>query len=253
MKTIGIFGDSHADCTYLEWKTKFKSVGLGWPELLALKYKVKNYSAGGSGMFYSYDLFKHQHSNFDIIVYVPTQATRFPIYLPDEGAIRHMVPGFLANQAPQEISRTKKHNRPNDLKVIEAAISYSLYILDVKKEKEMKHLMLAEIKRTRPDTIIIPAFEDDRKDQTDIDLSHISVVELSALGTSLDELRKLANPLLDVRKCHMTDENNRMLFHKILAAIETNETHIRLSQADLIKPVGPFTKYFVDDNGRTNI
>lgn len=253
MTTVGIFGDSHADCTYLEWKTKYKSVGLGWPELLALKHKVKNYSMGGSGIFYSYDIFKQVHSKFDVVIYIPTQASRFPLYLPDEGRVRHMVPGFLISQAAQELSRAKQYNRPNDYKAMEAAIGYSMYILDRKKEDEMKRLMLAEVKRIRPDTIIIPAFPDDRLDQTDVDLSYISAMELSAFGTTLQELRQSATPFLDIRKCHMTDENNRMVFNKVLTAIETKETVVRLAESDFTKPVGPFTKYFVDENGRTNI
>ena len=138
MKTVGIFADSHGDCTYLEWKTRYKHIGLGWPELLALKYKVKNYSMGGSGMFYSYDIFRQVHSKFDIIIYIPTQSSRFPLYCPDEGRTRHMVPGFLMTQAARELENAR--HRPNDYKALEAAVGYSTYILDEKKEEEMKRL-----------------------------------------------------------------------------------------------------------------
>lgn len=251
MKTVGIFADSHGDCTYLEWKTRRKDIGLGWPELLSLKYKVKNHSMGGSGVYYSYDIFKQVHSKFDIVIYIPTQSSRFPLYCPDSGQIRHMVPGFLMAQAARELERSR--NRPNDYKALEAAIGYSTYILDEKKEEEMKRLMLQEVKRLRPDTIFIPAFPSDRIVESDIDLSVISLMELNTYGTNLTTLRSMANPLLDIRKCHLTDENNRMLFNKILTAIDNQDTSVRLAESDFVKPKDPFTKYFVNENGRTNI
>lgn len=253
MKTIGIFGDSHADCTYLEWKTKYTSIGLGWPELLALKHKVKSYAAGGSGMFYSYNIFKQVYSKFDVIIYVPTQSTRFTVYLPDENRTRHMVPGFLLSQAARELAHFKKKNAPNDYKAMEAAIGYAAYILDNEKENEMKRLMLAEIKRLRPDALIIPAFADDIITIDETCLGHISNIELNHYNTSLSELRKLSSPLLDIRKCHLTDENNRMVYHKVLSAIDNNEPVVRIYEADFVAPRDPITKYFVDENGRTNV
>jgi hypothetical protein len=251
MKTVGIFGDSHGDCSYLDWKSRYKSIGLGWPELLALKYKVKNLAAAGSAIFYSYNLFKQMHSKFDIIVYVPTQADRFSVFCPDEGRTRHMVPGFLLSQAAQELENNK-HN-PNDYKAIEAAIGYSSYILNQEKEKEMKRLMLQEIKRLRPDTIFLPAFKDDLIDNTVINIGYLSVLEFHHYNTTAAELRAHKPPLMDVRKCHLTDGNNRVIFNKVLSAIESNETYVRLYDSDFVAPRNDFSKYFVNDNGRTNI
>ena len=254
MKTVGIFGDSHGDCSYLDWRSRYKTIGLGWPELLALKYKVKNFAAGGTRMFYSYDLFSKLHSKFDIIVYIPTQADRFSIYCPDEGRVRHMVPGFLLSRAAQELE-DNKHN-PNDYKAMEAAIGYSSYILNQEKEKEMKRLMLQEIKRLRPDTIFLPAFQDDLMsniDDTVVNMSYLSSLELHHYNTSLAEMRARKPPLMDVRKCHLTDSNNRVIFNKVLAAIESNETYVRLYHSDFVAPRDDFSKYFVNENGKTNI
>ena len=252
MKTVGIFSDSHADCTYLEWQSRYKTIiGLGWPELLALKYKVKNFAMGGSGMFYSYNLFKKMHSEFDIIIYVPSQASRFSVFFPDKKQYVHMVPGFLMSNPKMHLENVKHF--PNDTKVVEAAIGYSTYILDVEKEQEMKRLMLEEVKRLRPDTIFIPAFQDDKISQTDIDLSYISTLELAAFGTTQAKLRNNVRPLMDIRKCHLTDENNRMLFNKVMTAIDNRDTNVRITESDFVKPMDPLTKYFVDDNGRTNI
>jgi hypothetical protein len=251
MKTVGIFSDSHADCTYLEWKSRYKTIGLGWPELLALKYKVKNFAMGGSGMFYSYNLFKKMHSKFDIIIYVPTQASRFSAYYPDTKQTVHLVPGFLLSTAKTHLAGT--FNNVNDRKVVEAAIAYSTYLLDTDKDNEMKRLMLEEVKRLRPDTIFIPAFQDDVVSPKYVNISHISAMELSAFDISFEKLRKLDTPLMDIRKCHLTDDNNRMLFNKVMAAIDNRDTNVRITESDFVKPMDPFTKYFVDDNGRTNI
>jgi hypothetical protein len=231
----------------------YKSIGLGWPELLALKYKVKNFSMGGSGIYYSYDIFKQVHSEFDIIIFIPSQSTRFSLYCPDYGQVRHMVPGFLLGQASRELENLRILNRLDDYKATEAAIGYVTYILDEKKEDEMKRLMLQEVKRLRPDTIVIPAFPDDRIADSDIVMCEISGRELHMYNTSLPVLRSMQKPLLDLRKCHMTDENNRMLFHKIMTAIDNQDTSVRLAESDILQPKDPFTKYFVYENGRTNI
>jgi hypothetical protein len=136
---------------------------------------------------------------------------------------------------------------------VEAAIGYSTYILNTKKEDEMKRLMLQEVKRLRPDTIFIPAFYSDRVADLDIDLSHISGMELQSFNTTRDKLASNPIPLLDIRKCHLTDENNRMVFNKVLSAIDNQDTDIRFAESDFVKPNDPFTKYFVYENGRTNI
>jgi hypothetical protein len=252
MKTVGIFGDSFADCTYLkEWKTIHKNIGLGWPELLAFKYKVTNFSAGGSGMYYSYDLFKKMQSNFDIIVFVPSHAARFSLFFPDKGQVHHLVPGFLLNQAEQELKNNKY--LPNDTKIIKAAIDYVSYILNQTKEDEMKRLMLEEIKRLRPDTIFIPAFSEDSISGA-IELFHVSTMELTHYETSWDKLRKCNPPFFDFRKCHMTEGNNRLVFNKVVEAIANKDTVVRIFESDFVAPTDPFNKYFAYDiTGRTNI
>jgi hypothetical protein len=251
MKTVGIFGDSFADCTYLkEWKTTYKNIGPGWPELLTLKYKVKNFSAGGSGMYYSYDLFKKMQSNFDIIVFVPSHAARFSVVFPESGQVQHMVPRFLLDQAERELKNSKY--RPNDIKIIKAAIDYVSYILNQTKEDEMKRLMLEEIKRLRPDTIFIPAFSEDIIPGA-IELFQVSTMELTHYETSWDKLRNCNPPLFDVRKCHMTEGNNRLVFNKVVSAIENKDTVVRISESDFVAPTDPINKYFVYQNGTTNI
>lgn len=252
MKTVGIFGDSHADCSYLEeWKTTYSNIGPGWPELLALEYKVTNFAAGGSSMYYSYDLFKKMQANFDIVIFVPSQGERFSLFLPDSRQTKHIVPSFLLSRAEHELRDNK--NSPTDLKVINAAIGYVSYILNQTKETEIKRLMLQEIRQVRPDTIFVPAFTEDSIDGY-VDLFQLSSKELSHYNTSWKTLGNSKPPLFDVRKCHITDGNNKVVFNKVMTAIENKDTFIKLVDSDFVKPTDSFKKYFVHDNyGRTNI
>lgn len=251
MKTVGIFGDSYADCSYItEWKTTYNNIGPGWPELLADNYEVTNFAEGGSGMYFSYNLFKKMQSNFDIIVFVPSHAARFSIFLPDSNNIQHIVPNFLLSQSKLELDLRK--NMPNDIKVIKAAIGYVSCILNQDKEIEMKRLMFQEIQQTRPDTIFVPAFGEDKTDGF-IELFEITKKELDHYNTSFNKLQQRNPPLLDARKCHMTEGNNRAVFNKVISAIENKDTFVRLTESDFVAPTDPFSKYFVYNNGCTNI
>lgn len=252
MKTVGIFGDSYADCRYLKaWeKTTYSNIGPGWPELLDLEYKVTNFAEGGSGMYYSYNLFKKMQANFDIIVFVPSQAERFSVFLPDKRQTNHMVPGFLLSHAERELKNNK--HMPNDLKVVKAAIGYVSYILNQNKETEMKRLMFQEIQRIRPDTVFVPAFAEDNINGF-IELFQFSNKELEHYKTSWEKLQQYRPPLLDARKCHMTEGNNRAVFNKVVTAIENKDTFVRLTESDFVIPTDPFKKYFVHYNDITNI
>lgn len=251
MKTVAIFADSHADCTYLnEWKTQYKHIGPGWPELLAEKYSVTNFAAGGSGTYYSYNLFKKMQAKFDVVIYIPTQASRFSVFYPDVNKTVHMVPSFVLVQAARG---EFKKLFTNDFKVAQAAVAYISHIMDQDKDEEIKRLMLQEVKRLRPNTIFLPAFHEDKVDDC-ISLVTLSQREYAHWNTTFQQVQKTQPPLLDIRKCHLTNGNNQSVFVKVVEAIESNDTVVRLYQSDFVAPTGPLNKYFVtSEHGTANV
>jgi hypothetical protein len=217
---IAIFGDSFADCL---WFSKLKiqpQNGPGWPELLAEQYDVINFAKGGTSLYYSYDLFCKHHSQFDRVIFVSSAAERFAVHLPESNDVFHIVPGTSLNQRMSELYHYK-----TDLRIIQAAEDYISYVLDTEKERIFGKLIIDDICRTRSDVLLLPAFW--IKDNHLIPLGHFSSMEQQYYKLSKDTIN--LNNLTDLRKCHLTDENNQMVYQKIVDSINKKISSISIS------------------------
>ncbi len=245
---IGIFGDSHADCSYLGWQNNHSEIGPGWPELLEKTRgrSVTNFAKGGSGTYYSYKLFLANQSKFDKIIFVPSQHGRFDLKLSNE--VVQIIPGFVHAIEPM---LEKFSNQSLDYKILSSAIEYCKYALDLEKEKIFNDLLVKDVLLTRPDTIIIPAFRYDifKLPEDYIPLTELSSIEDDMLGISRKDLKK-GPPVWDIRKCHITEEHNDVLYKKMLFALDNNQRFAYLTKDDLVKPKKSSSHYFkLTDNG----
>jgi hypothetical protein len=241
LMNIGIFGDSHADCDYLAWKEYHREVEPGWPELLAStrRFSVTNFAKGGSGTYYSYQLFLKHHSQFDKVIFISSSTGRFNIQLSDRN--QQIIPGFVHAVEP-ELKRYPKDSL--DYKTLSAAIDYCKYVMDFDKELIFNQLLTSNVSVVRPDVIYIPAFQQNQQLPNDcIVLADVSAKEEELLNTTRAELRK-GVPKWDVRKCHISEEHNNILYKKVLHAIDNNQQFAYLTEADIIKPSKPISFYF---------
>lgn len=244
---IGIFADSHADCSYMDWSYNAPDVGPGWPELLAKFHRVKNYAEGGSGLWFSFQRFLKCNQEFDYNIFIPSQYSRFTLTLPERGATFHVVPGFVSGDRLR-----KEHKRDNTLidnQIIEAAAGYIDHLIDYDKDIYIASLLIEQIHRINPNTLIVYAFNNTNPDR--YFLSDLTLNELSYWGTSVEKVRKENPNLCDLRKCHLSDENNEMVFRKISNAIKQRQQHLYFTKDDLIKPKKPFSTYFKHLQGRS--
>lgn len=240
LTTVAIFGDSHGDCSYLPWNRY--SIGPGWPEYLKqmAEYSVTNYCQGGTGSYYSYKNFLNHHEQFDKIIFIPSQAGRFTINVRDEQI--HIVPGHVHSIVPQ-LDRFSKDSI--EYKTIKAAIDYCYYVIDFDKEGHINDLFLDSVLKIRPDAIIIPAFKNIKWPDDCLPLAELSIREEQAWNLDRKELRK-GPPLWDIRKCHITEEHNKLLWSKIVKAIKTNQTFVYLTEKEMLKSGRPYTDYFIN-------
>lgn len=244
MKTLGIYGDSFADVNYMDWAPAGANYGLGWPELLYKKFKTRNYAVGGTGVYFSYKNFLENHHKFDINLFLISHYSRFSVFLPDVNKHLHVVPSFFKSTVHLTMEHSKNH--PNDQKVYKAVIDYIDYIMNVEKEKEMSKLMVAEIRRLRPDTVFMDVFRESNTPS----LAGLSTIELARKGLGITQLR-MEGYTVDMRKCHFTEENNYMIYEKIIAALEQGKTEVTFSEEDLREPViRPLIDYFKKDDRR---
>ena len=233
---IAIFGDSFADCMWFSRLKIQPQNGPGWPELLAEKYDVTNYARGGTGLYYSYDLFCKHHEMYDTVIFVSSAPHRFAVHLPESNDTFHIVPGSgTTKQKMAEFHRYKA-----DLRVIQAADDYVSYVLDTERENIFGKLMIDDVCRRRSDALLLPAFW--ILDNPLIPLSHFSSMEQQYYKLSQDAVA--SRNLTDLRKCHLTDENNQMVYQKVMNAINEKSSSISMSISDFKTPTKEWNMYW---------
>jgi len=202
---IGIFGDSYAD-NFI--KAEYNPTP-SYIKLLYEKYGTLNYYAqGGSSLYYSYLQFKKHHEKSDRNIFVRTVDGR--LYIPG-----HMVGNKnglnIANRGNAEQIAVNTKYTDAEIEIAKAAIMYFDYLLDIEKDSLVNKFLLEEIKKIRPDTIII--------DPT-----------IFGFGNDPDiqyyfRHRNVSN-YWDIRHCHLTYKKHQQLFKLVLDCIENNKNHV---------------------------
>ena len=120
---------------------------------------------------------------------------------------------------------------------------YYLYIQDDHFDNTMHSLMLDDIKEKRPDAILIPAFP---MSIPDLDRSkYSSLLDISQKDTlyfGLGERMPNSAELHDARKCHMNEENHKILADKMLNFLSGQPVY--LNKNDFVNPVKQSDHYF---------
>lgn len=190
---IAIFGDSFAD-------SRMDNPTPGWPEILAKKYTVKNHAHAGSALYYSVDLFLKHHQFADKVIFIITSPGRLTI--PTKDLRKKFVPNYHNAMALKEIF---KADTPF-LTVLDAAIGFFLHVQNDQYEKFVHNLMIEEVKRVRPDAIIIDAFG-----STGFD----SIYQIQLKEDRAWKYSPIVSSFTDRRNCHMTVENNAIFAEKV--------------------------------------
>ena len=190
---IGIFGDSFAH-------SRMDNPTPGWPDILAKKYNVENSSQPGSSLYYSVDLFLRKQTMFDKIIFIATDVGRLTL------STLNMRKKFIPNHHNAVALKEVFKNDTIFLKTLDAAIGYFEYIQNVNYDKLVHNLMLEEVKRVRPDAIVLEAFGSPNFDS----IFQIQLKEEIAWNYS-----PIVSSFNDRRNCHMTVENNAIFAEKV--------------------------------------
>jgi hypothetical protein len=231
---VGIFGDSYGD-------PKERANGLAWPEMLAKSYGIdlENHSKSASSIWYSYNEFKtHQHK-YDKIVFLVTGHGRITLPLPprytDPRLIHITGNGSGFNHI---INSNDPYKKDLYLKRLSRVLQeYYLYIHHSKKDEETNRLMYEEIKRVRPDALLIPCF---KNSMFNTDISLWDVCHLDMQHYKIPEKYAVER---ENRHCHMNQENNAILAGKINDWIKGKE--FVLDPADFTTPSENVDYYFL--------
>lgn len=236
---IAIYGDSFANSQEHNAPGDLIDRGKSWVEHLSEIHEVFNFSCSGSSLFYSYKLFLENNKNFDYNIFLITEPNRITLpYNPslttdnEPGLTEHINLNIV-----NSFSRFSDNNNHNI--IISALKSYYSLIHNMEATKIFHNLMVNDIKRLNQNTIVIPCFRYSTP-LMEISLNCISAYEYdnSVIMKTLwknryytwkhieDENGKWT--FNDYRKCHLNEENNKILSTIINNAIINKQQTIDL-------------------------
>jgi hypothetical protein len=124
-----------------------------------------------------------------------------------------------------------------DKKRLTAIRDYFLLVMNIEEQRTYSDLMANEVKNLRPDALIQYVTS-----HTKPDLWSISKMELEHWGETQPSINE--KDLFEIRKNHLTKENNVILANQIDQWI-INGTPLDLSLNNFVKPSEPLENYFV--------
>lgn len=223
MTKIAAFGDSFAAKSHLEFndtqemfvkeiydlcnrkynKQEFSRIR----EILGSRYKswmdvlsADTFGGSGSDIYFSYNQFIHNHMSYDKCIFVITSPVRFSSNI---NGWRHC--------GSSDDAREKAEWSPNKKYYSVLADTFEhIFYKDLDRIELINQAMLDNIKTIRPDTIFIDSFPV---------LKNIYELELKAWNTDHIESQDYSK-YIDLRICHMTNENNFILGNYILQNLD---------------------------------
>jgi len=248
MIKLAIFGDSFASDTSPEWNTSWTDVGLSWIDHLrnTNTYSVTNFAKPGTSLYWSKKLFDQHYKNFDQIIFVVTFPNCRITFdkLPD-GCNQVNNTFYNAASAFDIIENKKQFNSYNliEKNFLMAVRDYYLYIQDDHFDNTIHSLMLDDIKEKRPDAILIPAFPssipnlDKARSATLLDISQKDMFYFE-----LGEFIPNSSEMMDARKCHLNEDNHKILADKMLNFLSGQPVY--LNKNNFVNPTKDLTHYF---------
>ena len=238
---IAIFGDSWAK--QLEYQTQLNSTAAWW-EILAEKYEVENFGLSGSSTYYSYNNFEAQHSKFDKIIFIASIPGR--MHLPPELEFKSKLFGDMRKHQVTSLSDAENSlnfllehdpDSVDDINKLKIIIGYYSHVMSIREQDTINRLYVNSVKNARPvEALAIESFPA---------LYNVSKFETSYWG--IDIVEKFSQGFDELRKCHMSAENNLMFANKVENWLATGE--FALSKDDYIKPVDSWERYFAPQRG----
>ena len=237
---IAIFGDSWAK--QLDQADKLNSTPAWW-EILAEKYTVENFGLSGSSTYYAYDKFENLHNNFDKIIFIASVPGR--LTLSDDMRLTCQLLGDLRNRqvshlldAENTLEFVKKAdpNNTHDITALEAIVGYYSHVMNFQEQQLINRVYQQMVSFIRPDSLVIESFNA---------LYKISQFESTQWKVDINSL--FQHGYSEIRKCHMSAENNAMFANKIDTWIHT--VKFNLNNEDYVTPADPWEKYFILNRG----
>ena len=235
MKNLAIYGDSFA-CCHRGHEAEPLLTSQGWPNLLISEnLSVTNYAYRGTSLFYTYQKFVATHDQHDQCLVIVTWPGRYtqridsrPRGLPIYAPTLDNCDAVIASDDLYHLLTPLERQRVELLK------DYYIHLQDWSYEQQMHRLMLADIRKIRPDAILVPGSPMSQVDNEPLTL--LNYVKLQARSLWPDRTERADNPqtvrgrIEELRCiCHFTPEINQLVAKDMLASLSAG----RYLQSDL--------------------
>ena len=209
---LGIFGDSYADpatgSTNLEQ--------LAWPNLLRDCYTVDIYALGGSSVWYSYNQFIQHHHRYKQVIFLETYGGRLQTSILETSDFTY------TSTCIPELNEVRNNIKDSNLltyeveRRLEAAKLWYIYLYNQQQDTELNRLMIEEVRRLRPDVILIPNNWIVQWNTTLLD---------SFKDHRLKKYVEEGKPYTEIATvCHWPPEYNRTLADYMIQSLEQGQT-----------------------------
>ena len=217
---IAIYGDSfgYEHPIFGIDHPKLKEINPSWVTLLRKDYSIDNFCYPASDLYFSYNNFISNYKKFNLNIFIATNPHRLSVKHGDK---------FIHNSGLN--SAESKLETDTDLtrkKVHKAAVDYFLYLQDDERDIVLSTLIKDSVKTLDKNCIIIDAFGKDG-------LFNITLMENETW--SITPSYTLLDSFLDLRYCHMTEENNYILYNLINNCIK-NQSNFEFNLSNFITP-----------------
>lgn len=224
---IGIFGDSYAS-------PKNANPTPSWINILN-QHKdmfVSSYGQSASNFYYTVDQFKTYYKQYDLNIILVTNPGR--IWARHSNTLHGFEKFFNSIDTIEEQLRLRKEHavsvrQDKVITILETVKNYLLHIQDFEYECYLQELMIRDVLAMDKNLILIPCYSNSILNNTKGNLFDVFLKENEAWGEIY------TNKATDIRNCHMTAENNKILAEKIIAYIEQGK-EIDLNINDFVSP-----------------
>jgi hypothetical protein len=214
---IAIFGDSFADdigrtANLPKWRD-FPHIGPSYIELLEAhtEFQITRYGWEGSSLHYSLTKFEEVHNQYDKIIFVTTEAGRL---LLDNKLYNLQYPHIFGLFAVTMNKRGNNKLNNNSKTLLSLLEKFYFPELSKRNQSFYEHNMLKKkIKRMRPDAIVMSGIGYG----TEFGLNDVSTMEIEHWGLTWSGF---SGTYIDRRKCHLTIENNAVLYEGLLNSLK---------------------------------
>jgi len=191
---IGIFGDSYCD----------KNIDFNqpsWFELLTHHgHKVISLGEGGSSVLFSAMLLDKHANEFDFLIWAVTEPLRLSITISEPPYILHFNQGNIYN--------SDKFKKEETISKIDAVGKYFKHLLEFDDQDLISSALVNYMMLKHNNLMVIPCFFDPLR--LDFNLFNLCSKEIDYYFPNIS-YEKFFQTYSDLRRCHLTIENNKIL------------------------------------------